>query len=400
MTRSGILAAAGAILGVAAVLGLSSCGPERTTNSLLGTTRLHRVPSDFSTIQEALDASVSGDTVLVAAGTYSYEDNMDLSFQGKNLVLRSERGASETVIDCKSEARGIIFSHGESRSAIFDGFTIQNGRDDGGAIECISASPTIRHCRLLDNIGQEYGGAIACSGNAHPLIEDCDLIGNTAPSLFGPAVYLDDAAGVTMERCRIAGNDGVGGAIDTDPNYTGPIVLMDCVITGNSGAGVQSMSTDSLHVENCLVARNGQGGISLGRGPALVKGCTITRNGSTTRGAGIDAGGQLTLQNTILSGNTAPMNADLNAAGSVTLTCCQFNPHGIGTDGGQVDSLGLQVHGDPQFCAPRTCPGAGSEVPDTTSAGDYTLRSDSPCLAQPSLNGRQIGAFGQGCTAP
>lgn len=51
-----------------------------------------RVPSDQSTIQDGLDASVSGDTVLVAPGTYTGEGKRGLYFQGKVIVLRSEGG--------------------------------------------------------------------------------------------------------------------------------------------------------------------------------------------------------------------------------------------------------------------------------------------------------------------
>ncbi len=400
MSRSRVAALAAV---TALVMVLSSCLPDRTVGAARGPTRLHRVPSEYPTIQAALDASSPGNTVLVAAGTYTGAGNVDLSFRGKDLVLESEQGAPRTVIDCGSQRDigGITFINGESRAAVLDGFTIRHGWNDGGAIGCFSASPTIRSCRLVDNKAPDYGGAVACGGTASPLIEDCDLIGNIVPAVAGPAIDISSNASLTMERCRIAGNEGGGGAIDASRDDAGSIVLEDCVISGNACVGVQIGGGVSVDLENCLVAHNDEGGLLLTGGPALVAGCTITRNSSTSMGAGIAASGAVRLERTILSDNCAPQDADLITNGRVTFTCCQFNVGGISVaQGGQIDSVGPQVHGDPLFCAPRTCPAAKWETPDSTSPGDYTLRSDSPCLPQFSPCGQQIGAFGMGCSAP
>ena len=54
------------------------------------------VPGDQPTIQSAFDASTSGDTVLVAAGTYH---DVNLSFGGKAITVRSAEGPLETIID-------------------------------------------------------------------------------------------------------------------------------------------------------------------------------------------------------------------------------------------------------------------------------------------------------------
>ena len=38
------------------------------------------VPGDFATIQEGIDASITGDTVIVASGIYRGDGNRDLEF--------------------------------------------------------------------------------------------------------------------------------------------------------------------------------------------------------------------------------------------------------------------------------------------------------------------------------
>jgi pectin methylesterase-like acyl-CoA thioesterase len=67
-----------------------------------------QVPGDYKTIQAAIDASVDGDTVLVADGTYKGERNKNLDFNGKELILQSENGPLKTIIDCENDGRGFL----------------------------------------------------------------------------------------------------------------------------------------------------------------------------------------------------------------------------------------------------------------------------------------------------
>ena len=57
-------------------------------------------PADFSTIQAAIDDSNDGDTVLVADGTYTGDGNRDIDFHGKAIIVKSENGPQNCIIDC------------------------------------------------------------------------------------------------------------------------------------------------------------------------------------------------------------------------------------------------------------------------------------------------------------
>jgi hypothetical protein len=90
-----------------------------------------RVPADQPTIQAGIDAAAEGDTVLVADGTYTGDGNRDIDFTGKAIVVKSENGPENCVIDCQGSVddphRGFIFQNGEVHTSILQGFTITNG---------------------------------------------------------------------------------------------------------------------------------------------------------------------------------------------------------------------------------------------------------------------------------
>ena len=109
------------------------------------------VPVDYGKIQEAINAASDNDLILVADGTYTGQDNVDLNFSGKAITLKSENGPENCVIDCNGSDldphRAFFFRNGEGEDSIVEGFTITNGWTyPGGAIYCInSSSPTIRN---------------------------------------------------------------------------------------------------------------------------------------------------------------------------------------------------------------------------------------------------------------
>src|SRR5580765_5944440 len=74
----------------------------------VGNAITRHVPSEFATIQTAVDSSAVGDTVLVAPGTYSDVQTRDLGtgflwsacvFMKDGVILKSEAGRASTTID-------------------------------------------------------------------------------------------------------------------------------------------------------------------------------------------------------------------------------------------------------------------------------------------------------------
>jgi len=83
--------------------------------------KILHVPSEYDTIQSAIDAASDGDEVVVADGIYTGDGNKNLEFLGKAITVRSENGPENCIIDCESSGRGFYFHHDEDSSSVVKG---------------------------------------------------------------------------------------------------------------------------------------------------------------------------------------------------------------------------------------------------------------------------------------
>ena len=69
--------------------------------------------ADFSSIQDAIDASSDGDEILVYPGTYTRDSGaMVLNIPNHQLEIRSTCGPEETIIDAENARVGVVFENG------------------------------------------------------------------------------------------------------------------------------------------------------------------------------------------------------------------------------------------------------------------------------------------------
>ena len=243
------------------VLDPSAANSPVTISVMLHIAALLRVPSqDYPTIQEAINAAVDYDMVLVADGTYTDHGNRNISFRGKAITVRSENGPNNCIIDCQGSWCGFDFSYHEDEDSVLDGFTITNG--DHGITCWWESSPTITNCVITGNSAERGdGGGIHCEyGN--PTITNCTIKGNSA-KYYGGGIYSYNSYGsLTITNCTISGNSAElnGGGIRCYGNLT--VTLANCTITGNKagndGGGIDSWGgwDASTMITNCILWGN------------------------------------------------------------------------------------------------------------------------------------------------
>ncbi|MCK4257274.1 hypothetical protein KAX35_10320, partial [candidate division WOR-3 bacterium] len=369
------------------------------------------VPDDCSTIQEGIDASSDGDTVLVQPDTYVE----NINFNGHNIILGSlflttgdTSYISSTNIDGDSSGTVVSFENGEDSTAVIAGFTIQNGAAlHGGGIYCLGASPSLVNVTISGNTARSGGGIYG----GKPSLENVTISGNTAD--IGGGIHCGGGSS-SLENATISGNTArIGGGIHwgggspslVNVNISGNTAssgggiscwagspsLKNVTISGNTagwGGGIDCELTD-LSLENVTISGNTAGGCGGGiyflySSSSLVN---VTISGNTAgSGGGIccyDCNPSLELENVTIGGNTAGRGGGIFCSGwdgPSLVNCILWNdtPQEIYIYSGSVTATYSDIQGG------WTGTGNIDEDPMFVSGplGDYHLCpfTPSPCI--------------------
>jgi len=194
----------------------------------------------FRKIQDAIDATVDGDTVEVRPGIYTGVGNYNLDPNGLSITIRSTDPnnpdvVAATIIDPNEAGRGFYFDSGEDANCIISGFTIRNGRSDegqsGGGLFCDNNSnPVIVNCIIVDNLTELYGGGVYCN-NSNPQIKGCIISNNRGR--YGGGLACFNAGNLAITNCTIIKNSVIfsGGGVFCDMN--GDTVINSSIIRAN-----------------------------------------------------------------------------------------------------------------------------------------------------------------------
>ena len=197
------------------------------------------VPSEYVSIESAIDAAVAGDIVWLAPGIYA--ETIDV--HGKAITVRG--GGPGVVIDGTTLNDSLLVAKsGEGFGTVIEGLVFRNGRVGsslilsptlrvGGGAYIENSSPTIRNCVFEQCRAQFGGGGYFYRFNG--ILDNCVFRSNTALEDGGALLLFDAAGDVGSEvvdcsfESNIAGNNG--GALHIVS--VGAPALRDCVIRQN-----------------------------------------------------------------------------------------------------------------------------------------------------------------------
>ncbi len=402
---------------------------DQPDQDFTGTRRsLCRIPDDYPNLDEAVDGCLSGDTILVAAGLYSGEDNGQIALTGgMNLTIIGEGGSAGTIIEGAASQLGPMFIfNGAQQNSHLVGLTFRNASfdawsDDRGFL-VNGASPVFEDV-VFENLSGPGGywnsssaKTLLCVGEGSPELIDCvfrsnysryepiSISGGTprfTRVLFEQNDCTEGTVGVSggspvFVECTFAGNTanvtwlddaiqvpGAGGALAISG---GTPLLEDCLFNGN---------TAEVDLPNVFDSHGGSGkggAVYQSGGEATFRRCTFHGNTAepfeTHQGGGFAIfGGSLILEQTIVAagGDGGGIYLD-DVAHSVAMTCNDvWSNNGGNYLGALADQTGLNgnISEDPLFC---DAPG-----------GDFTIMSSSPCLPENNDCVLRMGAYGEGC---
>ncbi len=245
---------------------VSTSGSD-TNNCLSPTTPCH-------TINAAIGKANSGDSIFIAAGTYSSPSGNQVVLIDKNINLYGGWNEDFTnqnnisIINGTSTKRGITISG--QFSANLEKLDIRNGLskdyDGGGGVYlAFRAKVKMKNCIVQNSQTSGKGGGIFASSSSNLTLNYCQITGNSA-SNNGGGIYHSGSLGGTLimnsslvdQNTSATRGGGISGGIDGTIEIKNSEILNNQTLSGSSseGGGIYSFNSESLYLQNTLVAGN------------------------------------------------------------------------------------------------------------------------------------------------
>ena len=278
------------------------------------------VPADQPTIQAAVSAAASGDTILLAPGTYTggvwvqdkaltfaswYQTTGDPAYIGQTVISGYVANACGGASGCVGNA--VLEFGSRAGGSVVNGLTVENGVDGVRG----NARVTVSHSTMTGNSdGADFGN------DSTALFDHDVFIGNT-----DDGIDLNGRVAMTLVDSTVQQNQGDGIEFRMYP-YVGP--MLDVVIrrnrfVRNDSDGIQLIDSDGASSRTLTIDRNvfdHNGAASVGclpnqqtnedfSGAPLAERVYITNNTFSGENYGIVGGANSIVLNNIFAGTLA-----------------------------------------------------------------------------------------------
>ena len=193
---------------------------------------------DYPTLRAAVAAAASGDTIVVATGTYKGTAAADLTLAGKTLTIRSSDPndpavVARTIIDCwvQEEAGHRFINLGPNAELTLAGLTIINssGSHSGGVVLSEDSVLTVVNCAFANNAVLQWGAVFRCE-NSHATFRNCTFSHNRVSSTLHAGAVYGRQSTLVFENCQFIDNV-CKGIVAIDSRVT----VSDCTFENNTG---------------------------------------------------------------------------------------------------------------------------------------------------------------------
>jgi parallel beta-helix repeat protein len=262
------------------------------------------IPDDYPTIQQGIDASTDGDTVLAQPGTYVE----NINFNGHNIVLGSlflttgdTTYITETVIDGDSSGTVVTFDAGEDSTSAITGFTIEKGYlecGNGGGVSCENSSPQITYNTITRNsVGDSYlriegyGAGIYCNDNSNPAISHNTISNNLAAGYhqygaegLGGGIYCGNNSNLAIDNNIIIENRAIGFGGGIYCLNSDPVITANTISDNRAGGGIYCVNSNPA-INHNNVCGNIFGGITCDSSNPIIMDNLLSQNVGNNGGA-------------------------------------------------------------------------------------------------------------------
>lgn len=298
------------IIGAALLITFSSLAFSWQANAAT-----RHVPSQYPTIQAAINKSSNGDEVVIANGVY--RENIEVV--NKYITIRGNADRQSAVLAGNPGKTPIMIQNVPAvagAKVVIEGLKITGGNapdgQGGGITIANNADPIIRN-NTIEHNSSKHGGGILVFNNSNPLITENVIHSNYAQH-FGGGIFAVKNSSPTISENTITHNS-VNGASIQNGGSSGAGIYLENIVTDPSARSKPIVANNTIANNQAEFAG---GAIMLRVGvDAIIDSNTITAN-SAAYGGGIHAettGSNVVIASNTITGNTAPYRAQFGGSG-------------------------------------------------------------------------------------